>query len=125
MTDIERKDWLHTLKEGDTVYDIVYNYSTLCSVKEYTVKKITASGKIRLNDDTLCDPDGIYHKYSRWQSTTIRILPLCDEVNEAKIKLEAQSIWIECRETIERLRKEDLNLETLKQIKELLETMKS
>ena len=124
MTDTERKEWLSSLKEGDKVYNIVYSYSYLSGIKEYTIKKITPTGKIRLDDGTLCEPDGVYSKFDRWQSVRIEIRPWDEKVEQAAQEIKAKNTWNKCKDIIGDLKLSELKLEPLLKIKDILESMK-
>ena len=119
----ERKAWLSSLKEGDTVYDIIYDYSYISAVKQYKIKKITTTGKIRLDDDTLLDNNG-YRYNSSWGGSSVKILPMCDKVEKAINEIKTKNLYKECKNLLEQLPAKDLNYESLLKIKEILIEMK-
>lgn len=86
MTQEERQSWLASLQIGDTVVVEHHNIWKGDSISKYKVKNITKTGRIRLDNDILLDPNGRYHKYVRYSSITYFILPYDDEA-KAEIKL--------------------------------------
>ena len=95
MNDTERREWLSNLKEGDQVANKHYNTWRDGSYYEiYTVKKITPTGKIRLDNGVLLNQNGKYYNRDIWGSgEDYNIEPVTDEILEAirirklKIKL--------------------------------------
>lgn len=122
MDDKERIEWLKSLKAGDVVYNICRSYSYLVAVKEYTIKKITPAGKIRLNDDTLLDNSGSTFG-DHWGSGSMSILPMCDEVKKAIHVIKTENLLNKCKESLSKVDKSKLDYETLFKIKELIDTM--
>ena len=94
MNDAERKEWISKLKEGDKVANEHYNsWRGGSYYKIYTVKKITPTGKIRLDDGILLNQNGKYYNRDAWGGEDYNIEPVTDEILEAirirklKIKL--------------------------------------
>jgi hypothetical protein len=123
MNDEERKQWLETLKEGDEVYNINYYYGQISSVKKHAIKKITASRRIRLDNDILLDSDGHYYA-GGWSTSSVTILPMGEQVSAAIKQLQTKILWKECRDLLEKVDAKVLDYETLGKIKELIENMK-
>ena len=88
MEDINREECLKTLKNGDKVANKeYYGLERYKYYKIYTIKNITKTGKIRLDNDKLLNENGEYCKYDIWGGTDIYIVPVTEEVlkvNEEK-----------------------------------------
>lgn len=79
----DRNEWLKGLKEGDEVaYDTV-RYGGERNYVIKTVKKITPTGKIRLDDGTLFDENGEHRSGSGWYRTYYRLVPLDQDVKDS------------------------------------------
>ena len=122
MTEAERLDWLKTVKVDDKVYNIDYRYGSLQGVQEYIVKKITPTGKIRLDNDVLLDIQGAYWG-DKFGSNSIRIFPMCDDVEKAISEINVRNLWGKVKNKMECLKLENLDFQTLSQIDKLLNTM--
>lgn len=97
MNELERKEWISNLKEGDKVANEHYNSWRGGSYYQiYTVKKITATGKIRLNNGILLNQNGKYYNRDVWGGgEDYNIEPVTDEILEAirirKLKIKLSS----------------------------------
>ena len=97
MNETERKEWISNLKEGDKVANEHYNSWRGGSYYQiYTVKKITPSGKIRLNNGILLNQNGKYYNRDVWGGgEDYNIEPVTDEILEAirirKLKIKLSS----------------------------------
>ena len=81
MNELERKEWLSNLKEDDKVANEHYNTWRGGSYYQiYTVKKITPTGKIRLNNGILLNSNGRYYPRDVWNSNSYNIEPVTDEI---------------------------------------------
>ena len=81
MNETERKEWLSNLKEGDKVTNEHYNTWRGGSYYQiYTVKKITPTGKIRLDNGVLLNSNGRYYPRDVWNSNGYDIEPVTDEI---------------------------------------------
>ncbi len=76
------KDWIKELKPGDKVaLRELHNFGGLTVYKIGTVKRITAGGKVRLENGMLCDNIG-YVNHESFATPTYSIVPLTDEIRE-------------------------------------------
>lgn len=67
MNELERREWLSNLKSGDQVANEHYNSWRGGSYYQiYTVKKITPTGKIRLDNGVLLNQNGKYYNRDVW-----------------------------------------------------------
>ena len=81
MNETERREWLSNLKEEDQVANEHYNSWRGGSYYQiYTVKKITATGKIRLDNGVLLNSNGRYYPRDVWDSNSYDIEPVTDEI---------------------------------------------
>ena len=81
MNELERKEWLSNLKEGNKVANEHYNSWRGGSYYQiYTVKKITPTGKIRLDNGVLLNSNGRYYPRDVWNSNSYNIEPVTDEI---------------------------------------------
>ena len=82
MNETERKEWISDLKEGDKVANEHYNSWRGGSYYQiYTVKKITPSGKIRLNNGVLLNQNGKYYNRDVWGGgEDYNIEPVTEEI---------------------------------------------
>ena len=82
MNETERREWLSNLKEEDKVANEHYNSWRGGSYYQiYTVKKITPTGKIRLNNGILLNQNGKYYNRDIWGSgEDYNIEPVTDEI---------------------------------------------
>lgn len=127
---MNKKDWLKSLKKGDTVVSWSKNYLNEDSIdglapkyiyKRLTVKNITGNGKIRLNDGTLIDPEDTR------SVDKSNIKPLTNEIMEKeeqwresrKIKAEVLRLFKENNITKEKIINE-YSEEKLTKLKEFL-----
>lgn len=84
MNELERQEWLSNLKEGDKVTNEHYNTWRGGSYYEiYTVKKITPTGKIRLDNDVLLYQNGKYYNRDAWGGEDYNIEPITEEILES------------------------------------------
>ena len=96
MNELERREWLSNLKEGDKVANEHYNsWRGGSYYKIYTVKKITPTGKIRLDDGILLNSNGRYYPRDVWNSNSYDIEPVTEEILEVirirKLKIKLSS----------------------------------
>lgn len=122
MEEKDRINWLKTVKVEDKVYNIDRRYGSLIGVKEYIVKKITPTGKIRLDNDVLLDKDGVSFG-GNFGSNSIRIYPMCERVEKAIAEINMRNLWNSVKNKVEYLKYENLNFDTLSDIDKLLDTM--
>lgn len=82
MNDTERREWLSNLKEGNKVANEHYNSWRGGSYYQiYTVKKITPTGKIRLDNGVLLNQNGKYYNRDVWGGgEDYNIEPVTDEI---------------------------------------------
>ena len=81
MNETERREWLSNLKEEDKVANEHYNTWRGGSYYEiYTVKKITPTGKIRLDNGVLLNSNGRYYPRDVWNSNSYDIEPVTEEI---------------------------------------------
>lgn len=81
MNETERREWLSNLKSGDQVANEHYNSWRGGSYYQiYTVKKITPTGKIRLDNGVLLNSNGRYYPRDVWNSNSYDIEPVTDEI---------------------------------------------
>ena len=97
MNETERREWLSNLKAEDKVANEHYNSWRGGSYYQiYTVKKITPTGKIRLNNGILLNQNGKYYNRDVWGGgEDYNIEPVTDEILEAirirKLKIKLSS----------------------------------
>ena len=96
MNETERREWLSNLKAEDKVANEHYNsWRGGSYYKIYTVKKITPTGKIRLDDGILLNQNGKYYNRDVWGGEDYNIEPVTDEILEAirirKLKIKLSS----------------------------------
>ena len=97
MNETERREWLSNLKEEDQVANEHYNSWRGGSYYQiYTVKKITPTGKIRLDNGVLLNQNGKYYNRDVWGGgEDYNIEPVTDEILEAirirKLKIKLSS----------------------------------
>lgn len=123
MNETERREWLSNLKAGDKVANKHYNPWRDGSYYEiYTVKKITPTGKIRLDNGTLLDNDGYYSNLERWGNTTYNIEPVTDEILEV---IRIRKLKIKLNDKISKIFKDynlmGMSVEDLETINNILE----
>lgn len=82
MNETERREWLSNLKEGNKVANEHYNTWRGGSYYQiYTVKKITPTGKIRLDNGVLLNQNGKYYNRDVWGGgEDYNIEPVTDEI---------------------------------------------
>lgn len=122
MDDIDRKEWLKSLKIGDKVAN-KHNSSwdNELSYEFLEIKNITAKGNIRLTNGILLNDNGYYHKYENWNSIYYKIEPITDKILEfEKNRREHNKLKSEVRSLLDNLRLNRCSVEELKQLKEIL-----
>ena len=131
---MNKKDWLKSLKKGDTVVSWSKNYLNEDSIdgltpkyiyKRLTVKNITGNGKIRLNDGTLIDPEDTRSvDKSNIEPLTNEIMEKEEQWRESrKIKAEVLRLFKENNITKEKIINE-YSEEKLTKLKEFLMAFK-
>ena len=123
MNETERREWLSNLKEGDKVANEYYNSWRGGSYYQiYTVKKITPTGKIRLDNGVLLNSNGRYYPRDVWGSNSYDIEPVTDEILEA---IRIRKLKIKLSSNIESIFKDynlmGMSLEDLETINNILE----
>ena len=123
MNNTERKEWLSNLKEEDKVANEHYNPCRGGSYYQiYTVKKITPTGKIRLDNGVLLNSDGSYSPRDVWNSNSYNIEPVTDEILNS---IKTRKIKNKLSSNIESIFKDynlmGMNLEDLETINNILE----
>ena len=123
MNDAERREWLSNLKEEDKVANEHYNPWRGGSYYQiYTVKKITPTGKIRLDNGVLLNSDGSYSPRDVWNSNSYNIEPVTDEILNS---IKTRKIKNKLSSNIESIFKDynlmGMSLEDLKAINNILE----
>jgi hypothetical protein len=113
---IEREEWLKSLKEGDKVWN-----SRQDGYIFYTIKKITPTGKIRLNNDVLLNNDGYGEQGFRFNMTYYKIEPITEKIlTDIKIKRERAFAIKELNKTIKDLNFSLLNTEKVKDLNKII-----
>ena len=124
MNDAERKEWVSNLKEGDKVANEHYNSWRGGSYYQiYTVKKITPTGKIRLDNGVLLNQNGKYYNRDVWGGgEDYNIEPVTDEILNS---IKTRKIKNKLRSNIESIFKDynlmGMSVEDLKAINNILE----
>lgn len=124
MNETERKEWISNLKEGDKVANEHYNsWRGGSYYKIYTVKKITPTGKIRLDNGVLLNQNGKYYNRDVWGSgEDYNIEPVTDEILNS---IKTRKIKNKLSSNIESIFKDynlmGMSLEDLKAINNILE----
>ena len=123
MNELERKEWISNLKEGDKVANEHYNSWRGGSYYQiYTVKKITPTGKIRLDNGVLLNSNGRYYPRDVWNSNSYNIEPVTDEILNS---IKTRKIKNKLSSNIESIFKDynlmGMSLEDLKAINNILE----
>lgn len=113
----EYRNWLKTLKEGDKGY--YHDYSFGKRIVVVKIKKITPTGKIRLEGGELL-VNGRYSPSDRW-SRNFTILPLTEEVLKEK---ELQDLRNEIYSRINKIDLIKCTEDELKQLCSILENQK-
>lgn len=124
---MDRDEWLKTLKPGDKVAN--KEYSGLDREKQYRfyeIKKITPKGSIRLTNDILLNSKGCYYKYIGWgHCKAYNIEPITQEILDYEEERKAyNNLRYEVDELCDKFRRKTYDIETLKQLKILLEKEK-
>ena len=123
MNDVERKEWISNLKEGNKVANEHYNTWRGSYYQIYTVKKITPTGKIRLDNGVLLNSNGRYYNRDVWGSgEDYNIEPVTDEILNS---IKTRKIKNKLRSNIESIFKDynlmGMSVEDLKAINNILE----
>ena len=123
MNETERREWLSNLKAGDKVANKHYNPWRDGSYYEiYTVKKITPTGKIRLDNGVLLYSNGRYYPRDAWHSNSYNIEPITDEILEA---IRIRKLKIKLNDKISKIFKDynlmGMSVEDLETINNILE----
>lgn len=124
MNDTERREWLSNLKEGNKVANEHYNSWRGGSYYQiYTVKKITPTGKIRLDNGVLLNQNGKYYNRDVWGGgEDYNIEPVTDEILEA---IRIRKLKIKLSSNIESIFKDynlmGMSIEDLEAINNILE----
>lgn len=124
MNETERREWLSNLKSGDQVANEHYNSWRGGSYYQiYTVKKITPTGKIRLDNGVLLNQNGKYYNCDVWGGgEDYNIEPVTDEILNS---IKTRKIKNKLRSNIESIFKDynlmGMSVEDLKAINNILE----
>ena len=124
MNNTERKEWLSNLKEGDKVANEHYDSWRGGSYYQiYIVKKITPTGKIRLDNGVLLDSNGRYYNRDVWGGgEDYDIEPVTEEILNS---IKTREIKNKLSSNIESIFKDynlmGMNLEDLETINNILE----
>lgn len=124
MNETERKEWISNLKEGDKVANEHYNSWRGGSYYQiYTVKKITPTGKIRLDNGVLLNQNGKYYNRDVWGGgEDYNIEPVTEEILNS---IKTRKIKNKLRSNIESIFKDynlmGMSVEDLKAINNILE----
>lgn len=117
MNPQERQEWLKSLKVGDRVWNSRQGGGAF-----YTIKKITPTGKIRLDNDVLLNNDGYGETGYRFNMTYYKIEPITQELLN-KIEQQKQKI-ISIKELNKAIKELDINSWDIEKIKKLNEILK-
>ncbi|MEK5060893.1 MULTISPECIES: hypothetical protein [unclassified Paenibacillus] len=79
----EHEKWLKGLKEGDEVAYNTVRYGGDKSYAIHKVKRVTPTGKIRLDNDLLFDNRGDHRSGEGWFTTRYYLQPVTQEVKDA------------------------------------------
>lgn len=124
MNELERREWLSNLKSGDQVANEHYNSWRGGSYYQiYTVKKITPTGKIRLDNGVLLNQNGKYYNRDVWGGgEDYNIEPVTEEILNS---IKTRKIKNKLRSNIESIFKDynlmGMSVEDLKAINNILE----
>lgn len=124
MNETERREWISNLKEGDKVANEHYDSWRGGSYYHiYTVKKITPTGKIRLDNGVLLNQNGKYYNHDVWGGgEDYNIEPVTEEILNS---IKTRKIKNKLSSNIESIFKDynlmGMNLEDLKTINNILE----
>lgn len=124
MNETERREWLSNLKSGDQVANEHYNSWRGGSYYQiYTVKKITPTGKIRLDNGVLLNQNGKYYNRDVWGGgEDYNIEPVTEEILNS---IKTRKIKNKLRSNIESIFKDynlmGMSVEDLKAINNILE----
>ena len=124
MNETERREWLSNLKSGDQVANEHYNSWRGGSYYQiYTVKKITPTGKIRLDNGVLLNQNGKYYNRDVWGGgEDYNIEPVTDEILNS---IKTRKIKNKLSSNIESIFKDynlmGMSVEDLKAINNILE----
>jgi hypothetical protein len=122
MENGQRKQWIFTLKENDKVYNIAYNdFGHPSEVREFAIRKIMPTGRIRLDNGTLLDENG--YKHDEWGIGNISILPMCKKVQDAIKEIKAKNMRLDCIKGLEKIEENNLNYDRLIVIKQQIKAM--
>ena len=123
MNELERKEWLSNLKEGNKVANEHYNsWRGGSYYKIYTVKKITPTGKIRLDNGVLLNSNGRYYPRDVWNSNSYNIEPVTDEIlNSIKTRKIKNKLSSNIESIFKNYNLMGMSLEDLKAINNILE----
>lgn len=124
MNETERREWLSNLKAEDKVANEHYNSWRGGSYYQiYTVKKITPTGKIRLDNGVLLNQNGKYYNRDVWGGgEDYDIEPVTEEILNS---IKTRKIKNKLRSNIESIFKDynlmGMSVEDLKAINNILE----
>lgn len=124
MNETEKREWLSNLKSGDQVANEHYNSWRGGSYYQiYTVKKITPTGKIRLDNGVLLNQNGKYYNRDVWGGgEDYDIEPVTEEILNS---IKTRKIKNKLRSNIESIFKDynlmGMSVEDLKAINNILE----
>ena len=124
MNELERREWLSNLKSGDQVANEHYNtWRGESYYQIYTVKKITPTGKIRLDNGVLLNSNGKYYNRDVWGGgEDYNVEPVTDEILNS---IKTRKIKKKLSSNIESIFKDynlmGMSVEDLKAINNILE----
>ena len=123
MNETERREWLSNLKEGNKVANEHYNTWRGGSYYQiYTVKKITPTGKIRLDNGVLLNSNGRYYPRDVWGSNSYNIEPVTDEIlNSIKTRKIKNKLCSNIESIFKDYNLMGMNIEDLETISNILE----